>query len=59
MALLTIPAIGFLYFFKNYKVGTKVNLETDMFARYIYNMFKKDDKKNLSWDDVDKVMARY
>jgi len=45
--------------FKNYKVGTKVNLETDMFARYIYNMFKKDDKKNLSWDDVDKVMARY
>jgi riboflavin synthase len=45
--------------FKNYKVGTKVNLETDMFARYIYNMFKKDDKKNLSWDDVDTVMARY
>ena len=44
--------------FKNYKVGTKVNLETDMFARYIYNMFKKGDK-NLSWDDVDKVMARY
>ena len=44
--------------FKNYKVGTKVNLETDMFARYIYNMFKKDEK-SLSWDDVDKVMARY
>ena len=45
--------------FKNYNVGTKVNLETDMFARYIYNMFKKDDKKNLSWDDVDKIMANY
>jgi riboflavin synthase len=45
--------------FKNYKVGTKVNLETDMFARYIYNMFKKDHKKNLSWDDVDKIMANY
>jgi riboflavin synthase len=44
--------------FKNYKVGTKVNLETDMFARYIYNMFKKDDKK-LSWADVDKIMANY
>ena len=44
--------------FKNYKVGTKVNLETDMFARYIYNMFKKSEK-TLSWDDVDKVMARY
>jgi len=41
-------------------VGSKVNLETDMFARYIFNMFKnskQDDK--LSWSDVDKVMARY
>lgn len=47
--------------FKNYKVGTEVNLETDMFARYIYNMFKKDDKKDngLSWNDVDKIMANY
>ena len=47
--------------FKNYKVGTKVNLETDMFARYIYNMFKPDKskKKGLSWSDVDKIMANY
>jgi riboflavin synthase len=47
--------------FKRYKVGTKVNLETDMFARYIYNMFKKDDSKDggLSWNDVDKIMCNY
>lgn len=47
--------------FKRYKIGTKVNLETDMFARYIFNMFKKDDKKDngLSWNDVDKIMANY
>lgn len=47
--------------FKKYKTGTKVNLETDMFARYIYNMFKRDDKKDngLSWNDVDKIMANY
>lgn len=46
--------------FKNYKIGTKVNLETDMFARYIYNMFQGNkSEKALSWDDVDKVMARY
>lgn len=47
--------------FKNYKTGTKVNLETDMFARYIYNMFKKDSKNDsgLSWGDVDKIMANY
>lgn len=45
--------------FKRYKVGTKVNLETDMFARYIFNMFKKDDGSKLSWGEVDNIMARY
>lgn len=47
--------------FKTYKVGSKVNLETDMFARYVYNMFKKDNTKDdsLSWDNVDRIMATY
>ena len=45
--------------FKRYKVGTKVNLETDMFARYVYNMFKGKDEAGLSWDKVDNIMARY
>lgn len=44
--------------FRTYKIGSKVNIETDMFARYIYNMFKKD-SKNLSWNDVDRIMAHY
>jgi riboflavin synthase len=43
--------------FKNYKIGTKVNIETDMFARYIYNMFKPKD--DLTWSDVDKIMSKY
>ena len=43
--------------FRTYKVGSKVNIETDMFARYVYNMFKKDNK--LSWGDVDRIMASY
>ncbi|MEA3354118.1 MAG: riboflavin synthase [Campylobacterota bacterium] len=44
--------------FKDYKVNSKVNVETDMFARYIFNMFKgKDD--NLTWDKVDNIMASY
>ena len=43
--------------FKEYKINSKVNIETDMFARYIFNMFKKDDK--LSWDDVDRIMSKY
>ena len=42
---------------KNYKIGTRVNVETDMFARYLYHMFKG--KKSSSWDDVDKIMAHY
>ena len=46
--------------FCRYKIGTKVNLETDMFARYIYNMFKGGNKKeDMSWDAVDAIMARY
>ncbi|WP_428025760.1 riboflavin synthase [Arcobacter sp.] len=46
--------------FKRYKIGTKVNLETDMFARYIYNMFKGKEKSDgLTWNQVDKIMASY
>lgn len=44
--------------FKRYKVGTKVNIETDMFARYIYNMFKTKESE-MSWSKVDAIMARY
>ena len=43
--------------FSEYKVGRKVNIETDMFARYIFHMFS--DKKKISWDGVDKMMALY
>ncbi len=43
--------------FELYQVGREVNIETDMFARYIYNMFgKKDD---VSWDKIDSIMASY
>jgi len=40
---------------KEYKTKRRVNIETDMFARYIYHIFKKD--KTLSWDEVDKINA--
>jgi len=45
--------------FKTYSVGSKVNLETDMFARYVYNMFKNSNDSKMSWDDVDRIMANY
>ena len=43
--------------FSEYRVGRRVNIETDMFARYIYHMFSE--KKEMSWDNVDKIMALY
>jgi len=46
--------------FKTYKINSKVNIETDMFARYVYSIFKPQSKKqNMTWDDIDKIMARY
>jgi riboflavin synthase len=45
--------------FKTYSVGSKVNLETDMFARYVYNMFKNSNDSKVSWNDVDRIMAAY
>jgi len=46
--------------FKSYKIGSRVNIETDMFARYIYNIFKKgNSNQNLSWDNIDNIMATY
>jgi len=44
--------------FKRYKIGTKVNLETDMFARYTYNMLKKKEEP-LTWDKVNGIMSSY
>jgi len=43
--------------FKTYKINSRVNVETDMFARYIFNMFKNNDE--LSWDEVDQTMFSY
>jgi len=43
--------------FKDYKVGSRVNVETDMFARMMYHMFKGD--KALDWNGVDRIMASY
>jgi len=43
--------------FKNYQVGSVVNVETDMFARMMYHMFKGE--KSLDWNKVDRIMASY
>lgn len=43
--------------FLNYDIGRYVNIETDMFARYIYHIFKREN--SLSWSEVESIMARY
>jgi riboflavin synthase len=45
--------------FGSYTQGHQVNIETDMFARYIYNLFKNKEEASLSWDDVNKISALY
>ena len=45
---------------KHYKVGTKLNIETDLFARYIDHILThQNTKKSMSWDDVDKIQMSY
>ncbi len=44
--------------FGSYKKGSRVNIETDMFARYIAH-FLKHQQKSLSWDDVDHISSLY
>lgn len=46
--------------FKRYKKGTKVNVETDMFARYVSHIIKHQTQTNsLTWDEVDAINASF
>jgi riboflavin synthase len=38
----------------HYKIGTELNVETDLFARYIDHILRsRGQKKSMSWNDVD------
>lgn len=46
--------------FGTYTPGYEVNIETDMFARYVFHLFKPQDKtSSMSWDDVSRIAALY
>mgnify|MGYP000417499280 CR=1 FL=1 len=45
--------------FRNYKKGSKVNVETDMFARYVSHIIAHQNKNPLTWDEVDAIHATY
>ncbi|SFV54820.1 Riboflavin synthase eubacterial/eukaryotic [hydrothermal vent metagenome] len=46
---------------KDYKIGTKVNIETDLFARYIDHIlrYRATQKKSMSWSEIDKIQMSY
>jgi riboflavin synthase len=45
---------------RNYKVGTKLNIETDVFARYIDHILAhRSSKKSMSWHDIDSLQMTY
>ncbi len=44
--------------FATYKTGSTVNIETDMFARYVAHIIKHQ-QKAVSWAEVDKISALY
>ncbi|NEW60340.1 riboflavin synthase [Sulfurovum sp. bin170] len=44
----------------NYQIGSKINIETDLFARYIDHILRnRSQKKSMSWDDVDNMQMSY
>ena len=45
---------------RNYKVGTKVNIETDVFARYIDHILQhRSVEKSISWDEISDIQMGY
>jgi riboflavin synthase len=45
--------------FGTYKKGTRVNIETDVFARYMHHIMTTSKKAELSWNDVERISALY
>ena len=47
--------------FHSYKKGDRVNVETDMFARYIAHILRaqKESASSLSWESVDAISAAF
>jgi riboflavin synthase len=44
---------------KNYKIGTELNIETDLFARYIDHILQNRGKKSLSWSEMDSMQMSF
>ncbi|ELC8688560.1 riboflavin synthase [Campylobacter coli] len=44
--------------FKEYEIGREINIESDLFARYIYAQMQDKDK-GLSWEEVERIAYLY
>lgn len=44
--------------FKNYEIGRKINIESDLLARYIHAQLKGKDK-GLLWEEVERISYLY
>jgi riboflavin synthase len=43
-----------------YQIGSKINIETDLFARYIEHILRnRGQKKSISWSEVDNMQMSY
>lgn len=45
--------------FGHYTKGSTVNIETDMFARYIAHLLKHRQPSSPSWDEIDRISSLY
>lgn len=45
--------------FGSYKIGTRVNIETDLFARYLKHLLASKNSKNIGWNDIDHIQSLY
>ncbi len=43
--------------FHEYRIGRRVNIETDMFARYLYHMIHA--QNDLGWEDIERIQALF
>jgi riboflavin synthase len=45
--------------FGTYKKGTRVNIETDVFARYMRHILSASKSQGMSWNDIDHISSLY
>ncbi len=45
--------------FGTYKKGARVNIETDVFARYMRHILTASKSQGMSWNDIDHISALY